>query len=316
MSQIDIVIVNWNSGELLANCLESIRRHGVAEVARVIVVDNASSDASVAGVVDLFDLPIEIIKNNENQGFARACNKGASLGKAPYILFLNPDTVLFKETLSNAIIFMEQESNQQVGICGVQLVNEIGEVSRTCARFPTPGIFYSKMFGLNRLFPTLFPSHHMTEWDHMNSQSVDHVMGAFFLVRRYLFETINGFDERFFVYLEDVDLSLRAHQAGWRSYYLADTQAYHKGGGTSEQVKATRMFYSLRSRILYGYKHFSWCSATALMMGTLILEPVARCALAIFNKSYLQVKETFHGYSMLWRALPRLLFFILNGSRQ
>lgn len=282
----------------------------------VIVVDNASTDGSPEGIADMFDLPIQVVKNDDNLGFARACNQGTLLGDSPYILFLNPDTMLFAGSLSRPLAFMEQEVNQQVGICGIQLKNGHGEVGRTCARFPTPGIFYSKMFGLNRLFSSLFPSHHMTEWDHMNSQSVDQIMGAFFLVRRSLFEAMNGFDERFFVYFEEVDFSLRAHQAGWQSFYLADAQAYHKGGGASEQVKATRMFYSLRSRILFGYKHFSRCSATALMFGTLICEPITRCTLALFNRSYSTLMETLQGYHMLWGSMPKMLFFILSKRRQ
>ena len=105
----------------------------------------------------------------------------------------------------------------------------------------------------------------MREWNHEESREVDQVMGAFFLVRQKLFEEWGGFDERFFVYLEDVDFSSRARRVGWRSFYMAGVKAYHKGGGTSEQIKSTRLFYSLRSRILYSYKHFSCASATALL---------------------------------------------------
>ena len=156
----------------------------------------------------------------------------------------------------------------------------------------------------------------MREWDHRANRQVDQVMGAFFLVRRSVFETLVGFDERFFVYLEDVDFSLRASKLGWYSYYLADAQAYHKGGGTSQHIKATRLFYSLRSRILYGYKHFNWLSATAVILGTLIVEPFTRLVFSAFNRSLLQVKETLKGYSILWRATPRLLMRLMSEGKK
>lgn len=311
----DIIIVNWNAGTQLKDCLDSIAQHGPPNVHSVIVVDNASADGSAEGL-DNISLPLTIIRNAENRGFAAACNQGAKNSKADYLLFLNPDTCLFSDSLIRPIHFMEQPGNEKIGICGIQLIDEKGRVARSCARFPTPGMFFSKMLGLDRLFPHVFPAHNMAKWDHMNSQKVDQIMGAFFLVRRSLFETVGGFDERFFVYFEEVDFSFRIHHAGWRSFYLADAQAYHKGGGTSEQAKAIRLFYSLRSRILYGYKHFSLVSAAALMLGTLFFEPFTRLALAAFNRSSLQAEETLKAYNMLWRAAPELFISVTGSDRQ
>ncbi|MCL5779521.1 MAG: glycosyltransferase family 2 protein [Firmicutes bacterium] len=314
MPSIDIVIVNWNAGKQLYNCLKSITatNQDDYELNRVVVVDNASTDGSADGLGDL-RLPLTLIRNSENRGFAAACNQGAKNGEADYLLFLNPDTRLFENSLVVPIRFMERPDNRNVGIVGIQLVDESGQVCRTCARFPTPGRFFSKMLGLDRLFPRVFPSHFMSEWDHGETREVDQVIGAFFLVRRQIFESLSGFDERFFVYFEEVDFSYRAFQKGWKTVYLADAQAYHKGGGTSEQVKATRLFYSLRSRILYGYKHFSWLSATLLLLGTLFLEPFSRIALAIARGSVKQIMETLAGYMRLWLNLPSLLFG-RNGS--
>jgi GT2 family glycosyltransferase len=276
------------------------------ELSRVVVVDNTSMDGSADGLEDM-DLPVTVIRNTDNRGFGAACNQGAGGSKADYLLFLNPDTQLFRDSLCKPIEFMEDPENQKIAIIGIQLVDKQGKVARSCARFPTPGRFFSKMLGLDRLLPSYFPSHFMTEWNHGESREVEHVTGAFFLVRRSLFEALEGFDEQFFVYFEDLDFSFRARQAGWRSFYLADVQAYHKGGGMSEQVKAKRLFYSLRSRILYGYKYFSWWSATGLMLGTLLLEPLARLVLGILHKSCKEIFETFKGYSILWRAIPKFL---------
>ncbi|WP_222927547.1 glycosyltransferase family 2 protein [Biomaibacter acetigenes] len=236
MVLISIVIVNWNSGRQLYECLKSIynaKKDGL-EIDRVVVVDNASSDNSLFGLEEI-DIPLKIIKNSTNRGFAAACNQGAKESNADYLLFLNPDTLLFKYSLSKPIAFMEKAENRNIGIVGIQLINENKEISRTCARFPTLGQFNSKIFGLDRLFPKL--SYFMAEWDHKSDRFVDHVIGAFFLVRRQLFEKLNGFDERFFVYLEDLDFSYRAKQLGYSSYYLTSTKAYHKGGGSSEKLK-------------------------------------------------------------------------------
>lgn len=307
-ASLDIIIVNWYSGRQLKECLESIAatdRDGFV-LSRVVVVDNASRDGSSDGLVFL-GLPLYIIRNGENFGFGHACNQGAKGSEADYLLFLNPDTRLFKKSLRDSMFFIKQYENSHIGILGVQLVNGDGNVSKTCARFPKPSQIFSKIIGLNRLFPRVFPDHFMVEWDHKESREVDQVMGAFFLVRRSLFEELAGFDERFFVYYEEVDFSYRARQQGWQSFYLVDAQVYHKGGGTSEQVKDKRLFYSLRSRILYGYKHFNWFSASALMLGTLLLEPVSRVVLGVIHRSWKEISETLKGYALLWSEMPTLL---------
>ena len=317
MPDLDIIIVNWNAGQQLRDCLESIEtttRDGFG-LKRVVVVDNGSMDGSAECLDDL-DLPLIVIRNTENRGFAAACNQGAADSRSDYLLFLNPDTRLFPESMGRPIRFMQLPENRDVGICGIQLTDDDHTIARTCARFPTSSMFFAKMLGLDRLFPHLFPGHFMTEWDHGDTREVDHVMGAFFLVRRSVFEKLDGFDKRFFVYFEDLDFSFRARQVGWRSYYLACVQAYHKGGGTSEQIKATRLFYSLRSRILYGYKHLAYWPATVLMLGTLLIEPFARLAFAALNRSREHAQETLNGYAMLWRAMPALFRSTTGDRRQ
>ena len=305
MPNVDIIIVNWNSGKQLYSCLQSIEIVKIDNLTlgKVIIVDNASVDGSADNLQGL-NLPLHIIRNKVNKGFAAACNQGAAISRADYLLFLNPDMRLFENSLSIPIAFMERSENQHIGIVGIQLVDGSGCVSRTCARFPTVKQFFAKMLGLDRLFPRVFPGHFMVKWDHKDSREVDQIMGAFFLVRRNLFEVLGGFDERFFVYFEEVDFSLRARQLGYSSFYLAEAQAYHKGGGTSEQVKDVRLFYSLRSRIIYGYKHFSWIAATILMIGTIIVEPLSRIVLGVAHRSGCEIAETCRAYRMLWGSMP------------
>jgi len=298
---IGIVVVNWNAGEMLASCLHSIDDYGVGLVDEVVVVDNNSSDGS-----DLIaeNLPnTTLVRAAGNLGFGKACNLGAQHVQSEYLLFLNPDAALFQNTLINALEYMQHPANSRVGICGVQLIDEFGRVSKSCARFPRSIRFIAHAVGVDRFFPSL--GHFMADWDHAQTREVDHVIGAFFLIRRALFESIGGFDERFFVYLEDLDLSLRVRQLGWTSIYLADAQAFHAGGGTSNQVKARRLFYSLRSRVLYASKHFSKIGALGVLLATILVEPVSRLTFALLRRSWSNFNETLAAYGMLLRWLPQ-----------
>jgi hypothetical protein len=304
----DIIIVNWNSINQLSNCLSSIQKYWTDAIARIVVVDNASSDGSADGIADRFaDLPVEVICNDENLGFARACNQGARVGSAPYLLFLNPDAKIFDQSISRPMQYMEAEKNADVGICGVQLVDESGTVSRTCARFPTLGRLTAQALGLNKIPGLKHTGMHMKDWDHRHTAEVDQVMGSFFLIRRQLFEALGGFDERYFVYFEEVDLSFRAKCAGFKSMYLTEAKAYHAGGGTSHQVKAMRLFYSLRSRLLYGFKHFPLWQAWVLTGVTMIMEPVSRFFFCAFKRDWKGIHNTAKGYRYLWLSLPQVI---------
>jgi GT2 family glycosyltransferase len=148
----------------------------------------------------------------------------------------------------------------------------------------------------------------MRDWNHRETRAVDIVMGAFLLVRRQIFETLGGFDERFFVYYEEVDFLYAVHRAGWQSYYVTTAQAYHKGGGCSSQAKAMRLFYSLRSRIIYCYKDFGWASATVVALGTLVPEFFSRLAYAALRGCAGEMGDTLKAYTRLCNWLAGSLF--------
>ncbi len=305
---IDVVVVNWNTGGQLRACLAALSaslQEGF-RFGRVVVVDNASADHS-ADDLACPALPLVVIQNDTNRGFGAACNQGAAGSVADYLLFLNPDARVLEDTLSKSIRWMELSEGSRTGITGVQLLGEKGEVSRNCARFLATRYFVYNMLGLNRLFPKTFPDITYSEWNHLESRTIEHVMGAYFLIRSSLFLEVGGFDERFFVYLEDVDLSLRVRNAGWSSYYLATAQCYHSGCGSSNQIKARRLFYALRSRIFYGFKHFGALNAIGLLLMTLLIEPVTRVARAILHGSLAEIREVAQAYLLLWGALPSIL---------
>jgi GT2 family glycosyltransferase len=302
---IDIVIVNWNAGNQLLDCASSVIANTVQSVSSITVVDNGSTDGSAEMVMKLSE--INVMFTGENLGFATACNLGASSGNAPYILFLNPDTRVESHSFTAPLSFMERHESSQVGICGIRLIDDGGNVSQTCARFPTLIRFVSSSLGLDKLPGLRGIGVHMRDWDHGCTRQVDHVMGAFYLIRRNVFHDLKGFDERFFVYLEDLDLSYRAQLAGWDSWYLADASAYHAGGGTSRQVKAHRLFYSLRSRLLYGFKHFPKWQAWSLVFVTVSIEPFTRFAWCLARGDRSCIRHTLSAYRMLWRALPGII---------
>lgn len=299
----DIVIVNWNAGEQLAACLHSIADHGGPAVNRVIVVDNGSIDGSAD--VEVPGLPLEIVKTGQNLGFGRACNLVGRMSTARFLLFLNPDAELHSGALSGALAYAEAQG-EAVGVVGIRLVGRDGEAHRHCARFPDWHSFIGNALGLTRVARRWFPPVTMIEFDHLETRPVPHVMGAFYLIRRELFAELGGFDEDFFVYLEDLDLSRRVARAGRATHYLADVTAYHKQGGTSEQVRAHRLFYALQSNIIYAFKHLPRGQAWAIAVVTLFVEPVSRLGRAVLRGSFDEFRFTLLGFGMLYRALPRI----------
>jgi GT2 family glycosyltransferase len=303
---VGIVIVNWNAGVLLRQCVESIIRHGSGLVSQIVVVDNASTDGSETAVEDL---PVTLIRNADNLGFASACNQGARVCDAPYLLFLNPDAAVFEDTLALTLQFMQDPAHLKIGICGVKLIDDHGKVSFSCSRFPSLRIYLSDSFGLSRFWPRYFKAQTMFEWPHDETRYVDQVMGAYFLIRSSLFDQLDGFDERFFVYSEEIDLSYRAHRLGYRSIFLADVAAYHRGCASSDKVKAKRLFYYLRSRILYAFKHFNPAAALLFSFTTLCIEPLARLGYALARRSSTGVLETLKGFGYLWAWIPKYVLF-------
>jgi hypothetical protein len=304
---IDVVIVNWNTGTLLRDCVSSIAAADAGRgLTRTIVVDNASSDGSA-------DLPGELlpslvmIRNDENVGFAAACNQGAALGSARYVLFLNPDTTIGAPVLDYLIPFMDAAEHQHIGLCGIQLRDATGAVSRSCSYHPTPGRMIAALVGLDRVLPGVFRPHFMSGWDHSDSRSVDQVIGAFYLVRRSLFDALHGFDERFFVYYEEVDFARRAAERGAVTWFTGDVAAYHLGGGSSDKVRAFRSFLVAQSRVLYAFKHFPRALAIAHAVGALTVEPMLRALVLAASGRIDESRESLHAARMLWRGWMPLL---------
>lgn len=296
--KLDVIIVNWNTGRLLEDCLHSIILNlefkGV--VCEIIVVDNNSTDESIKADI-LHHSKIKVLKRSKNYGFASSCNYGSKFSHSDYILFLNPDTVLQQNTLQTMMDFVQKEEDKTVKIWGCSLLDSNGKIQRNCSRKPKPLHFLNLSTGLNKINPFLFKSYTMKDWDHKKTRSVHQVMGSFFLIEREHFQSLNGFDEQFFMYYEELDLSLRSSKLGYKSKYISDVSISHYAGGSSSSVKGTRLFYNLSSRLKYSKKNFNKLGFAIVFLGTWIIEPITRL---IFTRgSKRQISELIKGYYLL-----------------
>ncbi len=293
----DIVIVNWNSGHFLERCVSSIFTGGNEKFIRqVIVVDNNSSDDSALFAGELNR--VTFIRNKQNVGFAKACNQGFKLCTSEYILLLNPDAVLLDDTLKDGEVFLEKR--KEVDIMGCQLIDDSGHISPSCSRFPTAIHIFFDALGLSKIAPRVFtPATVMTDWNHTESRFVDQVMGAFMLIRKTVFDKLGYFDERFFVYYEEVDFCKRLSLMNGKVFYNTAIQAIHSGEGTTNKVKAFRLFLSLRSRLLYSKKYFSKPGYILVWTSTFFIEPFARSIFLLLKFSPGEIPAVWKGLKML-----------------
>lgn len=302
LASVDIVIVNWNAGPQLRDCVESIFAHERELLGSVTVVDNASIDGSAEFCRQ--DERVRLIEPGRNLGFGTACNLGASYGSASYVLFLNPDTRFLRETLASVVSVMERREWASVGACSIRLVDDDDTAWRHCSRFPTPSTFLSISLGLTRLMPKAFPPLELVNMSHLEDAPVDHVMGAFYFIRRAVFEQIKGFDERFFVYYEDLDLSLRVHQAGFSIRYLAGPAIFHRTAGTTQgRARAKALSYLFEGRMLYADKHYNLAGRTLVKGSVLAIEPVRRIAHSLATGSLSSAADTLKAVGRLWAAI-------------
>lgn len=256
---ISVIIVNYNVKYFMEQCLASVQKamHGVS--GEVIVVDNASHDGSVEYLVSRFPFA-RFIANAKNTGFAKACNQAYAEAKGKYILFLNPDTIVPENAFTKCIGFFEQTPG--CGALGVRMVDGSGDFLKESKRgFPTPLVSFFKLSGLSRLFPRskTFARYHLGHLSQHETHEVDVLAGAFMMVRKAVLDEIGAFDESYFMYGEDIDLSYQVQKAGYKNYYFADVTILHfKGESTRKgSLNYVKMFYSAMS--LFVKKNYgSW----------------------------------------------------------
>ncbi|MBM3522555.1 MAG: glycosyltransferase family 2 protein [Alphaproteobacteria bacterium] len=300
----DVVIVNWNAGALIARCVGSLAATARTRFAfgNVVVVDNASSDGSVEFPPPP-GLPFAVLRNPGNDGFARACNRGARAGAGSHVLFLNPDTVVPEDCLDRLFAWLAGHPEHAGSIVGIRLYDAAGRTSVTCSRFPSLRGIAAKVLGLEGAVAERGWSQPMLEFDHASSRVVDQVIGAFFLVPRPLFEALGGFAEKYFLYFEEVDFCRRAARRGHVAVFCAEACATHVGGASSGRVPAHRLALSLHSRLIYCRDAFGTPAFAAAAVLTLVAEPLARLVRAVATGRVAAVSETLHGFVLLYRGL-------------
>jgi GT2 family glycosyltransferase len=298
---LSVIIVNWNSGTYLKKCLKSILDSDFCNFRiEVIVIDNNSSDNSLDLIEDIHT--INLIRNPKNLGFGAACNQGVESSEAEYILFLNPDVVISKDVLCHSLQFIK---NNIYTVIGIKQIDDFGKTTRTCARKPRLAHAINQSLGLSNLSPSVFKSYKMTDWNHEESSEVDHVIGSFYLISRKVFNEIKGFDENFFLYYEDYDLSTRLRNIGKKIFYWADEYIYHKGGGSSQNILAKRLFLSQKSKLLFFKKHFSLFKFFIYFFFLFFIEFFIRILASMFKLKLKELPEIIKAYSMLIKSFKK-----------
>jgi N-acetylglucosaminyl-diphospho-decaprenol L-rhamnosyltransferase len=235
---LDVVIVSYRCEELLRSCLESLRAHPAPVETRVQVVDNASGDGTAEMVAHEFP-EVELTVNDRNVGFSAANNLAIARGSAPYVLVMNPDVRLTAGALRRLLALMDERA--EVGISGPKLLRPDGSLDHAGRRaFPTPLSALGHFTGLGRregaggaLAAYRAPG--------VERGPVDAVNGAFMLIRRSALDEVGLFDEGYWMYMEDLDLSYRFARAGWITYYEPDATAVHEKGGSAGDVRDARL---------------------------------------------------------------------------
>lgn len=265
IEQVDlsIIIVNWNTRELLLGCLRSIANCELRitnyrtlatpiyqsthlPITEIFVVDNASSDGSAAMVREQFPW-VRLIENTNNVGFARANNQGIASATGRYVLLLNPDTEVHPSGLAALVAFMD--AHPGAGACGARLLNGDGTLQPACHPMLTPGREFWRLLFLDRLWPRA--TYPMGRWDTVTPRRVEVIKGACLLLRRDALDQVGMLDDSYFMYTEEVDLCYRLAQAGWELWYVPEAAVIHFGEGSSRQAREAMYLQLYRSKVQF-----------------------------------------------------------------
>ncbi|MBN1920174.1 MAG: glycosyltransferase family 2 protein, partial [Anaerolineae bacterium] len=246
-----IIVVSWNTREMLADCLESIGKYPPEGVFEVWVVDNASTDNSAAMVRERFPW-VRLIENGENVGFARANNQALRQASGRYAVLLNSDTQVLPGALQTLVDFLD--AHPRAGACGPLLLNADGSLQPSCHPVLTAGREFWRLCFLEPLLPrATYPQH---RWSQEEAHPVEVIKGACLVLRQEALAQVGLLDEQYFMYTEEMDLCYRLLQAGWENYWVPQARVIHYGEASSKQA-AEGMFVALyRSKVQFQRKAF------------------------------------------------------------
>lgn len=298
---LSIIIVNYNVKYFVEQCLRSVLKASEGLETEIILVDNHSTEGSLPYLRGLFP-GVHFIANDQNRGFGAANNQGAREARGKYLLLLNPDTVIPEDCFHKCIGFMD--GHPDAGALGVRMVDGSGKFLPESKRsFPSPLVSFYKISGLSNLFPNskIFARYHLGHLSEHENHQVEVLAGAFMCVRKTVWDEVKGFDEAFFMYGEDIDLSYRIRQAGYQNYYYPGTVILHfKGESTKKgSLNYVKMFYQAMS--IFAKKHLHKGQA-ALFNVCIQMAIWFRAAIAAVNRLFDYVQ------------MPLVDFFILLAS--
>lgn len=288
MTDVSIVVVNWNTRDVLLNCLASVYAQTQGIDFELILVDNASSDGSAEMVREEFPQVI-LIANSENRGFAAANNQGMQIAQGRYVLLLNPDTIVLDQAIPKTIAFADR--NMDIAVVGCQVWLNETEIQQTCFSFPSLSSIFFKETGLRRLFPKsrIFGKADYGWWDRKSQMDVDVVSGMYMLVRRDAIKQVGLMDEDYFVYAEEADWCSRFWKAGWRCVFIPGARIIHlDGGGKSTAQTSTKMFVQHQKSLLLFFKKqqgvISWVAVKFLLIFSMSFRYVVFFALGLIKR--------------------------------
>jgi len=325
--KLSVVIVNYNVRHFLDQCLQSVFKSLKGIEGEVFVVDNHSIDGSVEMLRKQFP-QVKLIANEGNVGFSKANNQAIRESKGEYVLLLNPDTVVEEDTFSTCIQFMD--AHQDAGALGVKLIDGKGRFLPESKRgLPTPQVAFNKIVGLSKLFPKSkrFGKYHMGYLPENETNEIEVLSGAFMFIRKNALDKAGLLDEAFFMYGEDIDLSYRIVQAGYKIYYHPETRVIHYRGESTKKSSVNYVFVFYQAMIIFANKHFKPDQArlfsfiirlavyfrAALSVAKRVIRsvwlPVTESLVFFFGlaflKDYWAVKSgIFYPYEFLWIAVP------------
>jgi GT2 family glycosyltransferase len=248
MVKLSIVIVSWNTADILVQCLESVFAHAPEAPFEVWVVDNASHDGSPERVRQEFP-QVKLLANRENGGFAAGNNQAIRQATGAYVLLLNPDTIVYAGALQTLVDYLDD--NPEVGACGSRVLNADGSLQESCYVAPTLGREVLRMFHLDGRI-----RYRMETWDRQTARAVDALLGACILARREILLAIGLMDEGYFMFSEEIDLCYRIRQAGWGVHYVPWAEIVHLGGQSTQQVKTAMFLQLYAGKVRYMRKHY------------------------------------------------------------
>ena len=289
--QLSIIIVNWNGGEMIRSCLRSISQAPPSVAYDIVVVDNASSDDSVAWLrseevaVLLPGIVVHIIENPDNAGFSKANNQGIAWSQAPIVFLLNPDTEVTSGAIDTLVACLN--SNERIGACGPRLLNTDGSLQPSV--YPNPPTAWGTIMtgiGLWRLIPRRLRGDLLLgdHWDHTTRRPVPLLFGAAILAKRVMIEDVGGLDERFHMYGEDYEWCLRIVRAGWQLIYEPAAVVTHHHGQLSQQRWSSSE--KLRVRMNAGFQFNRYCLSRRQSITNLL----ATCFVSLLQKNWYRLR--------------------------